>query len=167
MPSVAAARVQRWAILLSAYNYDLKYRKGELYGNADGLSRLPLRNCVPEEGSSAEARRVSLVHLSALPVTSRGTCPKRLIKKDLLSKVLCYTMQGWPSEVESKLLPFFKKRLKIMSVKDGCLLWGVVSENSFGLRWTFPGSHVSNYSGCSVEVDGSLQDGRNYDRQNY
>ena len=52
MPSVAVARVQRWAILLSAYNYDLKYRKGELHGNADGLSRLPLGNCVSEEGSS-------------------------------------------------------------------------------------------------------------------
>ena len=106
-----------------AYNCDLKYRKGELHGNADGLLRLPLGNCVPDEGSSAEARRVNLVHLSALLVTIRDLSKET--KKDLLlSKVLRYTMQGWPSEVESKSLPFFKKRLKI-SVEDGCLLWGV------------------------------------------
>ena len=108
---------------MSAYNYDLKYRKGELHDNADGLSCLPLGNCVPEEGSSAEARRVNLVHVSALPVTSRDLSKET--KKDLLlSKVLRYTIQGWPSKVDSELLLFFKKRLEI-SVEDGCLLWGV------------------------------------------
>lgn len=41
VPDTAAARVQRWALLLSAYSYQTEYRKGELNQNADALSRLP------------------------------------------------------------------------------------------------------------------------------
>ena len=42
LPSLAASRMQRWALLLSAHQYDIKYKKSDLHGNADGLSRLPL-----------------------------------------------------------------------------------------------------------------------------
>jgi len=42
IPSMAAAWMQRWALLLSAHGYTIKYRKGELHANADGLPRLPL-----------------------------------------------------------------------------------------------------------------------------
>ena len=37
--SVAAARLQRWSLLLSAYNYDIEFRPTEAHGNADALSR--------------------------------------------------------------------------------------------------------------------------------
>lgn len=42
IPSLAAARLQRWAILLSAYEYEIKYKSTHAHSNADGLSRLPL-----------------------------------------------------------------------------------------------------------------------------
>lgn len=42
IPSLAASRMQRWALLLSAHQYDIKYRRSEQHCNADGLSRLPL-----------------------------------------------------------------------------------------------------------------------------
>ena len=42
IPSLAAARMQRWALLLSAYTYDISYRPTKLHANADALSRLPL-----------------------------------------------------------------------------------------------------------------------------
>lgn len=48
IPSLAASRMQRWALLLSAHTYNIKYRKSELQGNADGLSRLPLADSVKE-----------------------------------------------------------------------------------------------------------------------
>ena len=41
VPTLAAARMQRWALVLSAYDYDLMYRRSEGHSNADGLSRLP------------------------------------------------------------------------------------------------------------------------------
>ena len=38
IPSLAAARLQRWAVLLSAYEYDIKYKSTHAHSNADGLS---------------------------------------------------------------------------------------------------------------------------------
>ncbi len=46
IPSMASARIQRWALALSAYDYSIYFKPGSLHANADVLSRrLPL----PEE----------------------------------------------------------------------------------------------------------------------
>ena len=42
IPPMASARIQRWALMLSAYHYEICYRPGADHANADGLSRLPL-----------------------------------------------------------------------------------------------------------------------------
>ena len=44
IPTLAAARMQRWALLLTAYTYDIQYRSSKAHANADGLSRLPLKS---------------------------------------------------------------------------------------------------------------------------
>ena len=41
-PAMAAARIQRWALTLPAYNNTNKYKPEIEHGNADALSRLPL-----------------------------------------------------------------------------------------------------------------------------
>ena len=41
-PLMAPSRMQRWALTLLAYEYELLYRTGNENGNADGLSRLPV-----------------------------------------------------------------------------------------------------------------------------
>ena len=52
--AMASARIQRWALTLSKYQYHLEYRPGTSICHADGLSRLPLTDTpgrvhVPEE----------------------------------------------------------------------------------------------------------------------
>ena len=42
IPQLASARIQRWALTLSAYDYSIVYRPGTEMGNADSLSWLPL-----------------------------------------------------------------------------------------------------------------------------
>lgn len=66
--SVAAARLQRWALLLTAYNYNIEFRSTTAHGNADALSRLPL----PTTGSQvpSEIRLCNLRKIEVLPVTS-------------------------------------------------------------------------------------------------
>ena len=43
IPILAAARLQRWGLILSAYEYDLEYIKGEENKEVDLLSRLPIQ----------------------------------------------------------------------------------------------------------------------------
>ena len=43
IPTLAAGRLQRWAILLYAYTYDIEYRPTKLHGNANALSRLLMK----------------------------------------------------------------------------------------------------------------------------
>lgn len=53
IPQQAAARMQRWALTLAAYEYTLEYKEGSKHGNADALSRLPLPSTpkvTPREG---------------------------------------------------------------------------------------------------------------------
>ena len=68
IPSLVAARLQRWAILLSTYQYDIKFKPTDAHANADGLSRLPLASSTVE-GQSPEASIFNLALLECLPVT--------------------------------------------------------------------------------------------------
>lgn len=49
IPTLAAAWLQRWALLLSAYQYDIQYWNGKEHANADALSRLPMAGVPSEE----------------------------------------------------------------------------------------------------------------------
>ena len=42
VPAMASARIQRWALMLSAYNYQVQYVPGKENKNADVFSHLPL-----------------------------------------------------------------------------------------------------------------------------
>ncbi|CAC5379643.1 unnamed protein product [Mytilus coruscus] len=48
IPMLAASRIQRWAIQLSGYQYDVKCKSSSENANADGLSRLPLKETLCE-----------------------------------------------------------------------------------------------------------------------
>ncbi|CAB4030743.1 Transposon Tf2-9 poly, partial [Paramuricea clavata] len=44
IPTLAAARMQRWALVLSTYDYVIEYKSSEKHANCDALSRLPHQN---------------------------------------------------------------------------------------------------------------------------
>ena len=48
---MAAARIQRWSLLLSSYQYVIQHRPGTKLLNADALSRLPLPETTPESST--------------------------------------------------------------------------------------------------------------------
>ena len=41
VPSLAAAHLQHWALILTAYNYKIEFKSTSAHANADGLSHLP------------------------------------------------------------------------------------------------------------------------------
>ena len=119
---LAAARLQCWSILLSAYNYDIQFKSTSAHANADGLSRLPtFDNTTPDQ--SVEVSLFNVAQKNCLPVTAQQI--DRLTKFDpCLSKVLQYTRQGWPSTVPEELKPF-KQRANEITTEGDCLLWGI------------------------------------------
>ena len=122
VPPLASARIQRWALTLSAYNYTIRHKPGQSIGNADALSRLP--RPVSTSSDSTPADLVLLMdHLSG--TTCCAAHIKEWTAKDpILSQVYRYVMSGWPcTQLPEEFKPY-KCRQKELSTQDGCLLWG-------------------------------------------
>jgi len=125
LPSLAAARIQRWAVELANFTFEVKHRPASKNMCADGLSRLPLP-CTGMDSETVhwtnEATEVNIKAISALPVSAlqiaNGT------RKDpVLSRVLGYVRTGWPVETTPDLQAFYQKRMELSTEQD-CLLWG-------------------------------------------
>ena len=120
IPPLAAARLQRWAIILAAYSYEIEYKSTQQHANADSLSRLPLK---VSNDSMDEVNIFNLAQVEALPTTAEQVATAT--KKDpLLSQVYHYTQSGWPNEVDDVLLSFWNPRFEL-KIEQGCLLWGI------------------------------------------
>ena len=107
---MAAARMQRWAVLLSAYDYDIKCRNSASHANCDALSRLPN----PE--SSSEGIKVKCLH--DFPVLAKDVTKATKVDP-ILSKVHQFVLNGWPGnsdEIPEVFKPFYHRRdeLRIM-----------------------------------------------------
>ena len=121
IPSLAAARIQRWSLFLAAYNYKLEYRAGSLNGNADCLSRLPLG--AQEQDVAPSTNRVHMMKLVDAPMTVAAV--RSETRRDpILSRVYDYIMKGWSSYASIETLkPYFSKREEL-TCEDGAILWG-------------------------------------------
>ena len=123
LPTLAAARMQRWAMLLSAYQYSIEFRSTSEHANADGFSRLPMQSRNKGEGSATVASMFNLSQINVLPVNAKQL--KTATESDpVLKKVLLYTQKGWPEEVDSSLRPYYRRRNEL-SVEEGCLMCGL------------------------------------------
>ena len=121
IPDRSAARIARWALMLSAYNYQLLYRQGVLNGNADALSRLPLP--VVEGDASQQVYSVHMMELVHAPVTEKDVARETACDQ-VLAEVLKQVLEGWKNEVrDEKLRPYWLRRTEL-SCESGCLLWG-------------------------------------------
>ena len=125
VPTMASGRIQRWALMLGAYQYTIRYRRGSANANADALSRLPLPTKVREVPQPPEVVHL-MEHLSSTPLTS--TVIKRWTDRDpTLSKVRRWVLEGWPEREtdvgSSELVPYHRRRWEL-GVEGGCVLWG-------------------------------------------
>jgi len=131
IPSMTAARIQRWAIILSAYNYTLQYRTGIENGNADFASRFPTDNSCKEETSSI-TNNILLTELEHSPVTAEEV--KRYSRLDpIISKVIYYVHETWPDKIDEQCKPYLRRRHEL-HVEDNRLHWGSKVIIPFQLR---------------------------------
>ena len=89
---LASARIQRWAVILSNYQYHLRYKQGAQNTNADGISRLPVPTPVLELPVPAEVV-LSLSVMNDTPINA-AIISKWKARDPLLSAVANYVRQG-------------------------------------------------------------------------
>ncbi|UYV60543.1 K02A2.6-like [Cordylochernes scorpioides] len=119
IPTLSTSRLQRWALILSAYTYDIKFRRTQDHGNADLLSRFPV--------GCEEIPRLNNVYalsfVEELPITAEEIATETE-KDEVLSLAKFYTQQGWPEKVADHLRPYFQRKLEL-TVDGECLVWGM------------------------------------------
>lgn len=130
IPVTAASRLQRYAVKLAAYDYDIAFVRSEQNSVADALSRLPLAGTGGGAGGGGRARceddecsYLSFVQ-DSLPV-SFNQIKAEMAKDPLLGKINGYVMFGWPSShVEAEAEKPFARRKDSLHSDRGCLVWG-------------------------------------------
>uniref|UniRef100_A0A3B3B4L9 Gypsy retrotransposon integrase-like protein 1 n=1 Tax=Oryzias melastigma TaxID=30732 RepID=A0A3B3B4L9_ORYME len=120
IPQMGSPRVQRWAVMLSAYEYDIVYKPGKSHANADALSRLPLPETTPEKELVEQVLMMDVLDDALLDTRQI----KRWTATDvILSQVHDNILKGWPAKTDAHLQPYRQRRMEL-SVRDGCVLWG-------------------------------------------
>ena len=122
---LAAARLQRWAILLSAYTYSITYRSSQKHANADGFSRLPVNHIESSEDGAALSASVNPTQLNFLPLTIADLA--NATRNDpVLAKVQRLTQRGWPetTPTDPDVKPYFSSR-RDLTIEGDCLLRGL------------------------------------------
>ncbi|XP_061594943.1 uncharacterized protein K02A2.6-like [Cololabis saira] len=112
VPNMASPRIQRWAVTLRAYEYEIIYKPGKHHGNADAMSRLPL----PQPAAMVEQEeRVLMMETVTLVWTNRDP---------VLSRVAQFIQHGWSMhDLDPGFQPYSVRKTEL-SVQDGCVLWG-------------------------------------------
>ena len=119
VPPLAFARIQRWSLTLSAYQYTVKHRPGTQMCNSDALSRLPL-NDFPSNVPLPGDLILLNTQLSEAIVTADHI--KKWTQKDpVLSRVHHLVQHGWTlTDPNPSFLPYYNE----LSTSNGCVLWG-------------------------------------------
>ncbi|XP_062551120.1 uncharacterized protein K02A2.6-like [Armigeres subalbatus] len=133
IPVYTANRLQRWALTLLSYDFNMIYVPTEKFGNADILSRLINRHVKQDEDFviasvtlECDIRSVVCNTFNALPLSFKAV--QQSTKADpVLKKVYRYIQDGWPkslvSDANQELLRFHNRR-ESLSTMQGCILFG-------------------------------------------
>lgn len=102
--------MQRWTLILSAYDYSLHFRPTGEHGNADALSRCPL----PETGREKECDYVyNMEFFSATPLTF-ADIQSATLQDPILRQVVDRLRHGWKEgDLCSELAPFTRRKLEL------------------------------------------------------
>lgn len=120
IPILSANRLQRWAWILSNYDYDITYVSSKS-NSADSLSRLPLPELLMEPKSDYTYFNY-VADNEDLPLNSKMIADETT-KDPELSQVLRFILKGWPSQV-SKNLQIYKMHQTELTCENNCILFG-------------------------------------------
>lgn len=131
LSACTSQRLNRYAIKLMAYNFDIRYKPTKLHGNADGLSRLPVGNDPEFDSKEGEDRdeinQVIQQDLDCVPQPINTFNVAKAIKNDrVLLQVLRYVQEdSWPvnsTDLPPELRPYWNQRKSLILYKNCVLL---------------------------------------------
>jgi hypothetical protein len=117
VPTLAAQRLQRWALILMGHRYDITYRKSGDHSNCDALSRFPQ----PElDTDTMESAIYCFSFSDQLPILATDIADETR-RNPVLARVYEYCLNGWPDTCpDDETLPYFRCRHE-SSVEQGCM----------------------------------------------
>ena len=126
IPKLAASRLVRWAIQLSAFDYTLTHVPGNQNCIADALSRLPVHGSPTKFESQASICVNQLIseNINNLSLT-RNILRIRTSADTTLQSVIRYLSSTWPqhSDLPVDLVSYYEKR-DALSYEQGILMFG-------------------------------------------
>ncbi|KAL7725183.1 hypothetical protein ACLKA6_017339 [Drosophila palustris] len=109
LPTMTSNRLQRWAIILMAYNFEIKYRSTAAHGNADALSRLLISS---DAKFDKEEACYNVVDISC-PINI-DIIKQQMESDKVLKRVYNFVSTGWPEQQhDPEILPYFNRRLAL------------------------------------------------------
>lgn len=127
IPKLAASRLVRWAIQLSAFDYTLTHIPGKENCIADSLSRLPVPGNPTDFELEASVSVNQIVNESIDHLALTRTLIQHRTKADPnLQLVIRYLCSNWPlsKDIPSEVRLFYEKR-DLLSYEDGMVMLGV------------------------------------------
>ncbi|CAG9136383.1 unnamed protein product [Plutella xylostella] len=120
IPKMIAGRLQRWAVILSGYNYEIECIRSEENCVADALSRLPAS--VDKLESDIETFEF-INHIEEGIAISHKDIAKETGLDPVLSKVVSLLRRNWEYCDKEELRPYWLVR-ESLSVEHGCVMRG-------------------------------------------
>ncbi|XP_063357876.1 uncharacterized protein K02A2.6-like [Cydia amplana] len=121
-----ASRLQRYAIILSAYNYNVQYINTKNNQVADYFSRAPLQITTREVVDREQDNNVSFLNFldGNIKPVSFDDIKKATAADDVLMTVSKYMRSGWPRKIDcSAIKPYFLCKSDL-EWHNGCLFRG-------------------------------------------
>ena len=120
---VTASRLQRYALFLAGYDYQIEYKNITGHSNADGLSRLPFKTEERAKEVVDPVNGFNMIQFEPLPITVDNVW-RETQRDPILSQVHEMVTKGWLSSHVPVLDPFYACKNEI-TVHSGCWMWGV------------------------------------------
>ena len=119
IPTTCSARIQRWALRLRRFNYEIEYIKGSVNVQSDALSRLPLA----EKADHDEPNELILLLKTVESEIMSSSEIKKATDNDPNLKMLKFlVMTGVPDKLNETLKEYQNIKDEITLI-NGCLMW--------------------------------------------
>ncbi|XP_046812430.1 uncharacterized protein K02A2.6-like [Lucilia cuprina] len=119
-------RLQRWAVILQSYEYNIRYKNTKNHANADALSRLPMGEDIEFDNYEKSMLDIENIYESTIadfPIDAH-IIAEHIKNDNILRSVSKYITEGWPENIkksQSELLPYYLRKMSL-SLVNGVIL---------------------------------------------